>query len=276
MFPVAPVESVWAAQCGSQHEEVRTFPTGHATVLATFPVDGGGVRLELVGPSTEPTTLRTPRHSVVIGVRLQPWTLGAVIGGGAPETRDRRIELREVVRSFASVSAQLAGADVPSAIHRLVSEVESLASRRDPTVARLSAQQLEIGHSSVAQIAESAGVSTRHLERLVAENTGLTPTQLRLARRAERAADLLAAGVSPATTAYRAGFADQAHLTRSFKSLVGLTPTAFAAAECTERDVACVQDSEEAIALERHRKETPDDRNRSVRPATSPPPATRR
>jgi AraC-like DNA-binding protein len=43
--------------------------------------------------------------------------------------------------------------------------------------------------------------------------------------RAERAVELLSRGMSPIEAARRAGYADQPHLTRSLKRLVGQTPS---------------------------------------------------
>jgi methylphosphotriester-DNA--protein-cysteine methyltransferase len=42
--------------------------------------------------------------------------------------------------------------------------------------------------------------------------------------RARRAASLLADGRSILDTTYEAGYFDQAHLTRSFRQLIGITP----------------------------------------------------
>ncbi|CAM5537911.1 AraC family transcriptional regulator OS=Streptomyces fumanus OX=67302 GN=GCM10018772_29740 PE=4 SV=1 [Streptomyces fumanus] len=45
-----------------------------------------------------------------------------------------------------------------------------------------------------------------------------------MSRRVERARQLLLAGRAPADVATATGFYDQAHLTRHFKRLVGVTP----------------------------------------------------
>lgn len=73
-------------------------------------------------------------------------------------------------------------------------------------------------------------MSTRTLERRVMRATGLTRGLIRRIQRAERAVDLLVRGVPALEVARLAGFADQPHLTRSLKRLVGQTPSQIATA----------------------------------------------
>ena len=58
--------------------------------------------------------------------------------------------------------------------------------------------------------------------------TGLTQGAIRQIRRADRALELLARGVSALDTASEAGYADQAHLVRSLRRFVGQTPSQLA------------------------------------------------
>ena len=78
-----------------------------------------------------------------------------------------------------------------------------------------------------------AGVSRYHLIRVFSEETGLTPHRYLQAVRANRARDLLAAGVDPAEVAARSGFADQAHMGRVYKSFYGITPGSYRTAART-------------------------------------------
>ncbi|MBK0418009.1 helix-turn-helix domain-containing protein [Leucobacter sp. CSA1] len=52
---------------------------------------------------------------------------------------------------------------------------------------------------------------------------------LRRVLRAERARRLILAGSSPATAAQLAGYADQPHLTREFRRMIGASPAQLAA-----------------------------------------------
>lgn len=80
---------------------------------------------------------------------------------------------------------------------------------------------------SLEDAARVAGLSPFHFLRVFGQAQGLTPHRFLVQCRVRRAQDLLARGLSPAQAALEAGFADQSHLTRHFKSLVGLTPAAY-------------------------------------------------
>jgi AraC-like DNA-binding protein len=73
-------------------------------------------------------------------------------------------------------------------------------------------------------LARQAGLSAWHLIRVFRKATGLTPHAWLVDRRVHHARELLRAGGSPGHIAVQCGFADQAHLTRSFKARLGVTP----------------------------------------------------
>jgi AraC family transcriptional regulator len=80
---------------------------------------------------------------------------------------------------------------------------------------------------SLADIARAAHLSAFHLARLFKKSTGVTPYQYLLDVRVQSARSLLSAGAgsrSLADIANAVGFADQSHLTRHFKRVLGMTP----------------------------------------------------
>ncbi len=80
---------------------------------------------------------------------------------------------------------------------------------------------------SLSEIAEAAHLSPFHLARLFKRTTGLTPHQYLVQVRVNSARALLTAGAgtrSLAEIALAVGFADQSHLTRHFKRVLGVTP----------------------------------------------------
>lgn len=80
----------------------------------------------------------------------------------------------------------------------------------------------------LSQLSEIAGLSVSHFARLFRAEVGVAPYQYVLERRTERAKDLLARGkLSLVEIALVCGFANQAHFTKVFTRLVGVSPGAF-------------------------------------------------
>jgi AraC family transcriptional regulator len=85
------------------------------------------------------------------------------------------------------------------------------------------------GGPTLAQLAALVGLSPYHFARQFKAATGLPPHQYVIARRVERAKQLLQAGtdLSLAEVALHAGFSDQSQFSQHFKRLVGVTPGRF-------------------------------------------------
>ena len=81
---------------------------------------------------------------------------------------------------------------------------------------------------NLTETAHLAGVSPRHLSRLLREHTGRSFTQLLREARIERASELLATSdESLATIADLSGFCDQAYFTHVFQRARHMTPRLF-------------------------------------------------
>src|SRR5258707_743433 len=85
------------------------------------------------------------------------------------------------------------------------------------------------GSPTLEQMAAVAHLSPYHFARQFKAATGLPPHQYVIARRVERARELLHrnSAVSLAEIAACAGFSDQSQFARHFKRLVGVTPGQF-------------------------------------------------
>ncbi|MFI5914743.1 helix-turn-helix domain-containing protein [Dactylosporangium sp. NPDC051541] len=77
---------------------------------------------------------------------------------------------------------------------------------------------------SMPELAASVGLSAPRLRALAREQVGMPLPRWRVWVRLRRAAEALRAGQAPAAAAVAAGFADQAHLTRDMRDMMGLTP----------------------------------------------------
>jgi AraC-like DNA-binding protein len=83
---------------------------------------------------------------------------------------------------------------------------------------------------SLAELAAVAGLSRFELIRRFRRQNALTPHAFQRDLRIDHARGLLGEGVPGAAVAAACGFADQPHLSRVFKRLVGVTPGAYARA----------------------------------------------
>jgi AraC-like DNA-binding protein len=83
---------------------------------------------------------------------------------------------------------------------------------------------------ALQELAGVARISKSYLVREFHRVVGLPPHAYHLQLRIARAARLLTMGVSLSRAASEAGFADQSHLSRRFKTAYGLTPLGFARA----------------------------------------------
>jgi AraC-like DNA-binding protein len=100
----------------------------------------------------------------------------------------------------------------------------------DPVFVRKVAEILEdrlAEQITLAELAYECCYSPFHLLRMFRASTGVAPHQYLVAVRVERAKPMLRKGKPIAEVAADLGFADQAHLTRHFKRLVGVTPGAY-------------------------------------------------
>jgi len=78
-------------------------------------------------------------------------------------------------------------------------------------------------------LAWSTGLTQYAVLRAFRRTMGIPPHRYLTQLRVQRAAQLLRAGHPPVAAAQAVGFADQSHLNRHFRRLVGVTPGAFAA-----------------------------------------------
>ncbi len=82
---------------------------------------------------------------------------------------------------------------------------------------------------SMDDLSADAQVSKHALIRAYKKRYSITPMRHLASFRVQRACKLLSDGMAPANVAAEVGFADQAHLTRTFKQQLGITPGAYRA-----------------------------------------------
>jgi len=83
------------------------------------------------------------------------------------------------------------------------------------------------------------GLSMWRFATVFREQVGVAPHRYICRLRLERAQLLIRKGVPAATAASEAGFYDQSHLSRHFKSVLGMTPRQYVTAAARELRSAC-------------------------------------
>jgi transcriptional regulator GlxA family with amidase domain len=81
----------------------------------------------------------------------------------------------------------------------------------------------------LAELAELAGLSIWRFATVFRQQVGVSPHRYICRLRVERAQQLMRGGLSAACAASEAGFYDQSHLSRHFKTICGVTPGQFLA-----------------------------------------------
>lgn len=210
--PSALVAETWRTRSAPEAAFI-SVAAGHWEMVVTR--QRGVARLTVRGPETRATTTWIPPDAEFFGIQFS-------VGTYMPGLPPARLVDTTVALPTTGGSFRLAGCDWtlpdPETADVLVDELVGAGLMvHDPIVA-------------AAVEGEVEGFSTRSLERRIARATGLSRGTLGRIRRAERAVELLARGTPPSDVTHRTGYADQPHLTRSLRRLVGQTPAQIAGA----------------------------------------------
>ena len=186
----------------------------------------------VAGPDTGPAPAELTAGTILVGARFWPGAGGPALGLPLAELRDQRIDLHDISPRLASqLPADLTPEKALSLVTGLSAELVS-AGPPDHLVLRAT-QLLAAGRTSVAELGPALAVSERQLRRRFDDAVGYGPKTMQRVLRFRQVLDHLTAGprrVDLASLALRAGYADQAHLTRETTRLAGLPPAALAMA----------------------------------------------
>lgn len=91
---------------------------------------------------------------------------------------------------------------------------------------------------SLAEMAETAGLSTAHFSQMFRKSTGESPHQFVLRHRVERAKELLRTSEARVLdVAVACGFKSQQHFARIFRRMCGASPTEYRLEWLTRSDI---------------------------------------
>ena len=193
-------EALWRTD--APHQSL-ILPDG-CTDLLFLPARG---EILVVGAMTRAVRASAPAE--VLGVRLRPWAARALLGVDASRLRDSRVKRarrpEEIADALEALSAQ-----------RVVTQA------LDPRVRCVAERLQESPDRSVAALSREVGLSARQLQRLFVSHAGMPPKMFARICRLQRARWLSHSMPNLAALAAEAGYADQAHLCREVRGLVGL------------------------------------------------------
>lgn len=222
----------------------RGVPSGSLTVLIAFdePLDScwlgdepsrGRFWTMISGLHTRPALVRT--HGRQHGIQIDLTPLGARTLFGLPAGAVANVMVRH----------EEVGAGVDPLLHERLAEAPSWRARFDLldahflTALRRGAAEIAPplaeawrtldatrGTMRIDELARHVGWSRRRLATRFGDEFGVSPKQAARLLRFDHARRLVRDGTTLAAAAGRAGYADQAHLTREWRDFVGLSPAA--------------------------------------------------
>lgn len=179
------------------------------------------------------------------GTHLWPGAAGSILGVDVEALRNAVVPAAQHLpstwtRRFAARLAQIPDPDPEEATEErervAAGRLDEVWTERAETAGPLDRQVMQAvflllrsrGEEPVARVAAAVGLSARHLRRRFRAAVGLSPKELaRLRRLRSSAAGLVHGTETWVELAADHGYADQAHLVREYRGLLGLTPTAF-------------------------------------------------
>jgi AraC-like DNA-binding protein len=232
------VSTVWVQQIGAEAPAYRhrNLPHGGTEVVCAI-----GAPPQVVGPLTGPYVEVLAPGTTVVGMRLRPGAGAALLGVPPSELVDLTVAAdalwgRPGTALGDQVGAAASPAEALATLQRAMLDRRSADADPDPLVTEAVRLLMPGRSSGVAALPGLLAVSERHLRRRCHAAVGLGPKALHRTLRFQgflaMAQQAFATGRSRdglAELALRAGYADQAHLTRECVRLTGATPRAFLA-----------------------------------------------
>ena len=180
------------------------------------------------GSTTRPTDIACSRGAHYLGIRFHPGQSRHFIDAPAGEITDARADLHGLMQFPTELLAtRLASGTLCSQLDEVLitalSHSPPEASLIDHVIRYVEARRGVVG---IEPVARYFGKSRRHLERTFLQTVGVPLKFFCTLARLRHAAHLIAqpAASSLIAIANDAGYSDQAHMTRDFRRLAGVTP----------------------------------------------------
>jgi AraC-like DNA-binding protein len=223
------VEHIWIQGSHGEVTDWRVVADVSPYLIAsvTESTTGRGIQVALVGARTRAAVVDVTNRVLTVGVRLKPGVVPGVTGASAREFVDRGIAVKNVFADAILSDLEL-GHDAPRDV--IVREIVRLMRRLPRHEVRPLVPASRGRIETVRGLAEWLSTAPRSLRDRVYRDAGLSPKRLLRVLRLHSALRAAWGQDLPwSAVAYMAGYADQAHLTREVRALLGETPSAWRA-----------------------------------------------
>lgn len=188
------------------------------------------------GQLTRPLLLRPMGRVGMVAARFRADGLFPILGVPMHELVDRRGPLESICNDVPTLQARIAEASSDrERVSHLATFLERKLAKRytlDAVVQHnVQAILASGGQISLDQLAQSAGLTARQLERRFQVSVGVSPKFLCRIVRFHAIFDRLQSSTPWSSIAIDCGFFDQSHLIRDFKQFAGYSPAMFLAAQ---------------------------------------------
>ncbi len=233
------VDRLWCVSWDLEDGEVFDQPIlAHPTVNVVIEPE----RAAVYGVPTRLGRQRLTGHGWAVAAMFKPGGARPFMPGPLRESVDRAVPISdrwpeqgsELVGSIRTMSGDPAAVEIARA-GALESFLIRLAPAEVPaeTADAVGCVALVAAHRELCRVehlAERSGIKMRSLQRLFAQNVGISPKKVIRRYRLLEAAEAASHGghVSWADVATDLGFSDQAHLTRDFTAAFGVSPARYA------------------------------------------------
>lgn len=193
--------------------------------------------IELWGQIIQPLNFRSLGKNTMLGIRFFPHTAACFLHEEIRSFNDRVTDFMDVGGKPVSTlhTKLLEASTVGQRIGLLEAYLLAQFSKREKRLNKLplidkvmrELKQADF-FEHIEQVAARYGISSRYLQKIFLEYTGLTPKLYSKINRFQNSLLLVAEKDQSFTSiAYDCGYFDQSHFIRDFKSFTGLTPSAF-------------------------------------------------
>ncbi len=224
------IEKVWSS-LSTQHSEDLILPDGRADFILTFVIDNDGkptsITPIIAGPSTSWWVSCAIPNQGFIGIRFKPGRGHVFFGLPLEEIAGHSYKGEDALKLAPKLSALCKPAPT---IEALITRLEIFfADQKEPFLSPSLESVIQDIHRSggatpINVLAKKNGISSRTLARTFLKTVGVSPKVFAAVIRFHHTLKIITTGVSIKEAAFKAGYCDQAHMTRDFRRFGGFTP----------------------------------------------------